>query len=250
GIDFTEIQVHTELGPAPAWYVPGKGDTWVVMVHGGNGRRQGNLHALQAFHDAGLPILDITYRNDLGAPRSPDHLIHAGATEWRDVEAAAKTAQSMGAKKLVIFGASMGGSIVGQFMVHSAEMSKVKAVVLENPMVSPPQTIDAALGGWKFVGPLARAVTGWRIGVDLDDLDLMRHPPRIKPPTLVFHGDADRDIDVNITRRFVAAAKRMDWPVQYEEFPGAGHTEEWNLDHTRYHDTVVAFLKRTLPVGG
>ncbi|MGW5157329.1 hypothetical protein ACWEPN_17820 [Nonomuraea wenchangensis] len=101
GIDYTEIMVPTELGPAPAWYVPGDSTTWVVAVHGQNGRRKAELKILPVVHRLGLPFLDITYRNDEGAPPSSDGLLHLGDAEWRDLEAALRQAQTMGARQFI-----------------------------------------------------------------------------------------------------------------------------------------------------
>src|SRR5205807_629431 len=46
GLDYTEVMVPTELGPAPAWQIPATGpaqDTWVIAVHGQNGRRKAQM---------------------------------------------------------------------------------------------------------------------------------------------------------------------------------------------------------------
>ncbi|MFC4588543.1 alpha/beta hydrolase family protein [Sphaerisporangium corydalis] len=246
GIDYSEIMVPTELGPAPAWYVPGKGSTWVVAVHGQNGRRKAELAVLPVVHRLGLPFLDITYRNDEGAPASPDGLLHLGDAEWRDLEAAVRTARSMGARRVLLYGTSMGGVIVGAFLSRSALAITVSAVIMD----APPYDWER-VGRW-FAGnqlhlPAAAAwlsdrVVEWRTGVDLARLDLLTHPPAVRPPLLLIHTDADLQVPVQASRDLAAAGARLNWKIRYEEFHGGDHTEAWNVDRTRYDRLVGDFL--------
>ena len=136
--------MRTELGPAPAWYVPASGSTWVIAVHGQNARRNAMV-AIPIFHRLGLPVLAITYRNDEGAPASADGLMHYGESEYRDLESAVRYAQSKGAKRVVLYGGSMGGMIVGQFLARSPLAGVVTATLLDSPLLSMPMV--AAFGG-------------------------------------------------------------------------------------------------------
>ncbi|MEN3269015.1 hypothetical protein [Pseudonocardia sp.] len=72
------------------------------------------------------------------------------------------------------------------------------------------------------------------------------HPPAIKPPTLLIQGDADTQTSAQMNRDFSAMGKEIGWPIQYEEFPGAEHTESWNSDHLRYEKLVTNFFTRTV----
>jgi hypothetical protein len=47
-------------------------------------------------------------------------------------------------------------------------------------------------------------------------------------------------------RDFAEAAKRMNWPVEYQEFPGAEHVESWNSAPARYEHAVTDFFSRTV----
>jgi hypothetical protein len=92
GIPFADMSIPDELGPMPAWSIPGRGDTWAIVVHGINGTPEVGLRIVPALHRIGLPTLLIAYREDHGAPPSPDGLHHMGLTEWRDLQAAARYA--------------------------------------------------------------------------------------------------------------------------------------------------------------
>lgn len=127
------IAVPGELGAMPAWLIPGKRDVWAIVVHGINANRQDDLRIAPALHQAELPTLLITYREDAGAPPSPDGKHHMGLTEWRDLQSAALYALSHGAKKLVLVGYSMGGAIVTQFMERSPLSPRVAGLVLDAP---------------------------------------------------------------------------------------------------------------------
>lgn len=255
GLDFSETMVRTELGDAPAWFIPAakNATTWAILVHGSNARRHSTLHAASAMHRAGLPVLVVSYRNDLGAPRSPDGLLHLGASEWRDVESAVRTAQSGGARRVVLYGGSMGGAVVTQFLTHSALRATVTAAVLENPVASPWRA-----NAWQLtrrhlpaaVARLSDEITDRRAGIDVRRIDMLDHPPPVRPPTLLLHGDADQSMPVTISRELAAAAPRLRWPIQYAEFPGAGHGEVWNSDPARYERLLDGFLARTASARG
>ncbi|MFI6320663.1 prolyl oligopeptidase family serine peptidase [Nonomuraea sp. NPDC050556] len=244
-IDFSEIMVKTELGEAPAWYVPGKGDTWVIAVHGQNGRRKAELSVVPVVHRLGLPVLVVSYRNDEGAPASPDGLLHLGDSEWRDLEAAVRTAQGMGARRIVIYGTSMGGVIAGQFLDRSRLAGTVSGVIMD----APPYDFDrvAAWSVQKYhlpgaVGWLSNRVAEWRTGISMDRLNLLSHPPAVRPRMLLIHTDADLQAPVQASRDLAAAGGRLGWEIRYEEFKGGDHVEAWNVDRARYDRLVGDFL--------
>ncbi|GAA2833516.1 alpha/beta hydrolase family protein [Nonomuraea rubra] len=245
GIGHTEIMVPTELGPAPAWYVPGTSTTWVVAVHGQNGRRKAELKILPVVHRLGLPFLDITYRNDEGAPPSPDGLLHLGDAEWRDLEAALRHAQTMGARHFVLYGTSMGGQIAGQFLARSPLAGLVDRVIMDAPMLDVRMTAEQGARNLHlpgFVAGLSNQVTEWRTGIDTDRLSLIRHPPKVRPPLLLIHTVPDTDHPIQEARDLVAAGRRLGWPIRFEPFERGEHTEAWNVDRARYDRLVHDFL--------
>jgi uncharacterized protein len=249
GLAFADVEVPTELGRCPAWYVPATGDTWVIMVHGRGGSRREALWVLPALHGAGHPALVITYRNDLEAPASPDRHHHLGDTEWRDLEAALRWAGEHGARQVVLFGWSMGAAIIGALLDRSAAARTVAAVIWDAPLVDWRATLRRqARNRWLPPGltPLATAATRRRIGIDFDRFNLLRRPPARRPPTLLVHSSADTVVPVGPSRALAAAAPALGWPIRYLEVPGAEHTGSWNADPAAYERAVLEFLSEVL----
>jgi hypothetical protein len=48
GLPFTEVRVPDELGPMPAWLIPGRTHTWTIVVHGINSDRDDVLRIAPA----------------------------------------------------------------------------------------------------------------------------------------------------------------------------------------------------------
>jgi hypothetical protein len=88
----------------PAWFVAGKRETWVLLMHGHESTREATSRVLPTIVELGFPALVMTYRNDVVAPESPDHLYHFGDTEWRDIEVGVRYALAHGAQDMVLFG--------------------------------------------------------------------------------------------------------------------------------------------------
>ncbi|WP_063753742.1 S9 family peptidase [Kutzneria sp. 744] len=246
GQDFSTVDVPTELGPMPAWLVPGN-DTWVIAVHGRGGTREETLRAIPPLHKLGLTVLSVTYRNDAGAPPSPDGFFHLGDSEWRDVESAMKYGSAHGAKRFVLYGWSMGGAIVEQLMTQSPLAGEVDSVVLDAPAVSWGKTLvlQAQDRGLPLTGLLtwdAELVSGWRSGIDFGRMELIDSPPAHKPPTLLFHGSLDTTVPVQASRDLAAAAGGLGWPITYVEVPKAEHTAAWNVDPDGYERHLRDFL--------
>jgi hypothetical protein len=239
------------VGDNPAWFFPAADqstDTMAIVVHGQNGNRNNMLRAVPQAHAAGLPVLDITYRNDLGAAPDPSGRLQYGQTEWRDLDAAVTWARSQGAKNVVLIGESMGGAVVAAFLEESDQADIVSKVVLDAPMLSLGETIrwnarDAmpVIGG-AVPAPViwaAEQITTLRDGINWSKVDYLDDTGWLRVPTLVMHGTADERVPVTVARSVKAAAPSL---VTLEEFPGAQHTEAWNSDPGRYEQLLSNWL--------
>ena len=244
GLPSTTVPIHSELGPMPAWLVPARSHTWAIVVHGINSTPQTGLRVVPALHRAGLPTLLITYREDLGAPPSPDGFHHMGLTEWRDLGAAARYALAHGARRLVLVGYSMGGAIVAQFMQRSPLAPHVAGLVLDAPVLDWKDVLSFNATEMGFpsaaAAPLEWAI-GARIDADWDSLDALQHTQNFQLPILLFHGTEDDTVPIADSEDFAALLPR--W-VTYFRVPAAGHTQGWNVDPSLYERRLSAFLDR------
>jgi len=249
GLPFSDVGVQGELGPMPAWLVPGRRDTWAIVVHGINGTPENGLRITPALHRAGLPALLITYREDLGAPPSPDGLHHMGLTEWRDLEAAARYALGRGARRLVLVGYSMGGAIVAQFMQRSPLAGRVAGLVLDAPALDWREILSfnaTEMGLPSFSTLPVEWAIGARIDADWESLEAVEHAKDFQLPILLFHGTDDGLVPISISDEFAAALPR--W-VTYHRVPEADHVEAWNVAPRLYERRLTAFLQRVAPRG-
>lgn len=242
GLPYRSVDIPGELGPMPAWLIPATGRTWAIVVHGINDDREIGLRIAPALHHAGLPQLLISYRDDLGAPSSPDGHHHQGETEWHDVAAAVRYALDHGAHRVVLVGYSMGGALVTQLMERSPLSSKVSALVLDAPALNWKAILEfnaerMGLPGF-FALPVEWAIDA-RINPDWNSLDAPAHPEDFHLPILLFHGTDDKVVLIATSEDF--ADELPHW-VTFYAVPRAGHTQSWNVDPRLYEQRLGRFL--------
>lgn len=242
GLPFTNVAVPDELGPMPAWLIPARSRTWAIVVHGINDNREGVLRIVPTLHADGLPSLLITYREDLGAPASPDGHHHMGLTEWRDLQSAARYALAHGARRLVLVGFSMGGAIVAQFMENSSLAHSVAGLILDAPALDWKAILSfnaKKMGLPSFFADPVEWAIDLRIKPNWASLDALEHPGDFHLPILLFHGLEDEVVPISSSDTL---AKELPSWVTYYRVPYAGHVESWNVDPALYAQRVSAFL--------
>ncbi len=243
-ITFTELAYTSPLGDMPAWLVEGKSDTWAIFVHGKGASRREALRMLPTVVDSGLPSLVISYRNDLESPAGPDGFYRYGATEWRDLHAAADFAIRRGAKRLVLVGYSMGGAIVTNFLYRSPLADRVDAVIFDSPMLDFSATVDHGVGQTnvpEVLSTVGKRIAAQRFKINWDGLNYLNGVDKLSVPILLFHGDADERVPVATSDRL--AALRPDL-VTYVRPAGVDHVRSWNADARAYESAVRDFLSR------
>ncbi|GHO79534.1 alpha/beta hydrolase [Ktedonobacter sp. SOSP1-85] len=242
-----EVSVPTPLGAMPAWFVPGQQPIWVILVHGTTGTQEQGLRAFQTLANLGFPILDITYRNDTNAPASTDGLSHLGETEWEDVEASVKYALTQGAQSILLYGISMGGTMVEVFLARSSYADHIHAVILDSPVLDWRATIESQTRKNKlpsFIARGAEVIISRRTHINFEALNLLTQPPR-HIPTLLFHGMDDTSAPIALSDIFASIHPS----ITYVRVPDAEHTQCWNANAQEYESQLRTFIEETVLKG-
>ncbi len=262
GLETRTAQVPSDVGDLDAWVVPpspaaaGHGQSserWAVLVHGRGARRDECLRAIPVLHELGWTSLVPKYRNDVGAPPSPDGRYNLGLSEWKDLEAAMLYAVSEGARELVLFGWSMGGAIVLQALDLSWLSDRVTGVVLDAPVIDWADVLRHQAAAHQVPGPVellsrkligrkaARRLVGVHDPIDVAQTDWVTRADELTHPMLLIHSEDDEFVPVGPSAAL--AARRPDL-VRYEPWRVARHTKEWNVDRERWERVVREFLTR------
>lgn len=247
GRPVAEVTYPIAGGTARSWFVPGRGATWAILVHGKGTTPVEMARLMRVTVAAGLPSLAITYRNDPGLPPDPSHQFQYGSTEWRDLARAVDYARAHGAAHVDLVGVSMGGAIIASYLRHRPD-APVSAVVLDSPMLSFEHTVDYGVSqqSMPLLGHVpslltwaAEQIVGLRYHVDWAAMDYLSDSSWVRAPTLVVHGDRDLTAPLADSRRLAAAHPAL---VRLVVFHGVEHVASWNHDARRYAATVGAFL--------
>jgi pimeloyl-ACP methyl ester carboxylesterase len=258
GYPYSDVEIETELGPAPAWLIPAEeqGDSWVIQVHGRAVNRSETLRAVPVFREAGYTSLLVSYRNDEEAPASADGRYSLGDSEWNDVDAALAYAVANGARNVVLMGWSMGGAIVLQAATRSANSRFIRGIVLDSPVIDWASVLGFQGAEMRLPAVASRAVlavignrwgkrlTGQHESIDLARLDFVARADELTRPILLMHSDDDGYVPSTSSHALAEARPDI---VTFDAFSVARHTKLWNYDAGRWNVDIAAWLASLAP---
>ncbi len=247
-----DVTFESDGRTLPAWFAPGQGTTWAILVHGKGVTRSELLRLMRTTTDLGFPSLNMAYRRD---PETGGGLIRFGQDEWPDLEAAVRYALDHGAERAVLVGCSSGGAISASFLENSELADRAVAAVFDAPMLDFGATVShgAADRTLPLVGTeipsslvwVAQRLADLRFDMDAARSNYLDDTDWLTVPTLVFHGTEDQTVPYTVTERLDAAAPEL---VDHLLVDGADHVESWNADPESYDARVRDFLEDYAPV--
>lgn len=255
GVTVEDVLIRTPLGDAPAWLIPSVDSTrdWAILVHGRDANRWEAIRAVPTLRGAGFTSLIISYRNDPGAPASPDRRYALGDREWEDVEAAIEYALRAGARRIILMGWSMGGALVLQTSQRSRHREQIAGIILDSAVIDWRALILRNLDALGIREPIptmsmrlvehaiGSRLVGYSAPISLDRLDFVANAHLLDVPVLVLFSRDDPTVPYRSAAQLAAACPDL---VELESFDVAGHVRIWNLWQERYESRIAEWLTR------
>ena len=246
GLDYETVYYQSDLGEFPA-YLTNDGDVGIVIfVHGFRGDYSREVFAKMRARDIvdmGYRSMIISYRNDKGLPKDPSGIYQYGTTEWKDIDGAIDKALEF-TDNVVLWGTSGGGGPISSWLGNVGDKTKVKGIIYEAPVINFWESVEvngAARYPWvpQQLFGYFKIFTEIRYGIDFEDINFTDNVINSDIPVLLFHGDDDEQIPVEMSDLI---AENRDTNFTYIRYENVGHVTSWNADPDNYVYQLDTFL--------
>lgn len=198
----------------------------------------------EAFLRAGCNVLLVDQR---AQGESGGHTITFGAKESKDCLSWVRYSVKRfgGATRIVLSGVSMGASTV-LMAKDSAMPIQVRGIIADSPFSSASEIIGKVCADMKLPWALIRPFVFFAARIfgrfSLRDASVSRSAGEAAPPVLIIHGEDDRFVPCEMSRRIAGNSPQ----IRLEVFPNAGHGLSYMADAPRYESLLKSFLDQVL----
>lgn len=229
----------------------GSGGNWIIHVHGRKTLIGETLRNFSLFASLGFSQLSFSQETDPKPMGLGKHRSTLGFQEWKQLEEAVLYAKSNGAEKVLLFGWSLGGMIVGQFLNKTKFADNIIGAIFDSPMFDVRNTLrlQAKLSGYddQFADEVCELIKRSKLlrflgypKLDLDAFSLGRSALEKSVPSLLLYSKNDGYVAYEDAERFA----RINKSVTLVQFPGARHCRLSNSNPAKYEETIRTFVSK------
>ena len=244
-----------EEAPLPngtlCWQVRADQEKWVIHVHGRKTLIGETLRNFPLFSKLGFSQLSISHATDpkpFGLGKRQSNL---GTTEWVQLEEAINYVKAMGAKQIVLFGWSLGGMIVGQYLRNSQTQTCIVGAIFDSPMFDVRNTLrlQATISNYDegFAHEVCELISNSRIlrllgypRLAVDEFSLAKNPLNVSIPMLALYSSNDGYVEY----RDVLIFAQLNPTTKLAELPGARHCRLRNSNAELYDWLLSDFTSK------
>jgi fermentation-respiration switch protein FrsA (DUF1100 family) len=220
GVRYETLRLRTVDGvELVAWFMPavGKARATVLFLHGNAENISTHFMNVAWMPAEGFNVLALDYRGYGGSAGSPSL---PGAQLDIDAALAALLARpDIDARRIVLFGQSLGGAFAIHYAAHGAHRGALRAVISDSAFADYQMIVSEKLADFVLLWPLQ-----WlpRLSVDNDYAPLASIAEVSPLPLVLIHGEADTIVPPHHAQRLYEAAKA---PKELWMLPGTGHIQ-------------------------
>ena len=245
GLDYQTYEfTGNQQSQLSAWWIPSieSSNTTVLLIHGWGANKSMMLPLAKPFHTAGYNLLVMDAHNHgdsqkRGVSTMPKFAedVQSGA-DWLMQN---KPTES---QKLIVVGHSVGAAAV---LLAAAKELKADIFIAIASFVHPKLMMQRHLSKLQAVPGLVKGISSyvqWVIGHKFDDIAPSTSVTKIKVPTLLVHGDADKVIPLDDHHMLCNVAKKEH--IECLQIPDADHD---SIDKIEQHfSSINEFIERHL----
>lgn len=226
-----------------AWFIPGRTQRTLLLIHGAGGERSSLLDFAARFHHHGYTLCLPDLR---GHGASSPAICTFGLRESADMSALLdRLVQRPDVDPLAlgVFGTSMGGAVA---LLTAALDPRLKVVVADSAYARLADVLRRRrhTGLYGLLTPIRRWLIQEASGFRVRQVDVVRAVAAMEPrPVLLIHGTHDEIVPVAHSDELFAALPE---PKQVWVVEGAGHVEAWRPDPAVYEERVIAWVDAAL----